>query len=447
VRSLIVLALLCASVHAEDAIPRYRIERVEVRGNRRTATAVVKESVLVRAGELVSADDPRLELSRFRLLGTGLFYDVRLHLERGSARGRAIVVVEVIERGTLVLHDLWWGTSRAVAGWGGVDLTDTNFIGRGLQLGGAALITAAPAMPGGQIQYALRLQMFDPHIAKTPLFLAAALLFHDASEPFQVKGPDWDGSPANFVAVHYRRGGGALGFGLELGGFARARADYRYERVEVGSAPLYGKSGLRSGNLSLLAFAFERDTRADPVLTPAGSRLVIESEFAVGAMGSSWDFFKLTLSYQQWLRLRWGHVLSLGALFGFITGDAPLFERYFLGDLDPLLPSRALGLTLSTLAPRNLLHSGIARERYAPLAGRLMVEYAIPLFRGGRQVYGGDIFFDLGLVSIATPGDLRNANRWQEVPLDLLLDVGIRLDTVIGTFHLSLANTLGRLPW
>jgi len=451
VRSLLVLCLLCAAALAEDAIPRYRIERIDVRGNRRTATAVVRGSVLVRPGELVGADDPRLELSRFRLLGTGLFYDVRLRLERGSTRGTAVVVVEVVERGTLILHELWWGSSRAVAGWGGVDLTDTNFIGRGLQLGGAALVTAPPDMPGGRIQYALRLQLFDPRVGRTPLFFGVALTFHDASEPFQVRGPDWDGSPANFVAVHYRRGGGVAGVGLELGGFSRLRVDYRYERVETDAQPLARgvDTGLRSGNLSLLQFSFERDTRADPVLTPAGSRLVLESALGVGPLGSSWDYFKLTVTWQQWFRLRWGHVISFGALFGFITGEAPLFERYFLGDLDPLLPSRALGLTLSTIAPRNLMRSGIVRERYAPLAGRLMVEYAVPLFRGGRQVYGGDVFFDFGLVSVATRDDLAGAHGggWQAVPLDLLVDCGLRLDTVIGTFHLSVANTLGRLPW
>jgi outer membrane protein assembly factor BamA len=440
-------ALVCAPAWAEDGIPRYRIERIEVRGNQRTAGAVVRGNILVRAGELLGADDPRLELSRFRLLGTGLFYDVRLRLERGHARGDAVVVVEVVERGTLIVHDLWWGTSRAVAGWGGVDLTDTNFIGRALQLGGAALVTAAPDMPGGRVQYALKLQLFVPRLGRTAVSIGGALTFHDASEPFQVKGEAWDGRPENFVAVHYRRGGGAVGLGVELGGFSRAHADYRYERVEADPHTL--DTGLRSGNLSLLSFSLERDTRADPVLTPAGSRLVLESEFAVGTFGSTWDYFKLTVSYQQWLRLRWGHVLSFGALLGFIVGDAPLFERYFLGDLDPLLPSRALGLTLSTLAPRNLLGSGISRERYAPLAGRLMVEYAIPLFRGGRQVYGGDVFFDLGLVSLATGADLRGdyGRGWQAIPLDLVIDCGLRLDTVIGTFHLSLSNTLGRLPW
>src|SRR4029079_6892346 len=116
------------------------------------------------------------------------------------------------------------------------------------------------------------LQLLDPHVGRTPLFFGAALTFHDASEPFQVRGADWDGSPKNCAAVHYRRGGGVAGVGLELGGFSRVRADYRYERVEVDRADLTRDgqpvdTGLRGGNLSTLGFTFERDTRADPVLT------------------------------------------------------------------------------------------------------------------------------------------------------------------------------------
>ena len=237
------------------------------------------------------------------------------------------------------------------------------------------------------------------------------------------------------------------------------RADYRYERVEADlpaarwCAPSARRQpsgridlGLRSGNLSLLSFAFERDTRADPVLTPAGSRLVHRERVRLGAFGSSWDFFKLTVTYQQWLRLRWGHVLSFGALAGFIVGDAPIFERYFLGDLDPLLPSHALGLTVSTLAPRNLLQSGIARERYAPLAARLMVEYAIPLFRGGPPgLRRRRRSSTSGWCRWPPSDDLRGApgRGWQAVPMDLLVDVGLRLDTVIGTFTSASATRWG----
>src|SRR5262249_43053293 len=157
-----------------------------------------------------------------------------------------------------------------------------------------------------------------------------------------------------------------------------------------------------------------------------GSRLTVANELSLKALGSSWSFYKLTVSFQQWVRLRWGHVLSVGALAGVIVGEAPIFERYYLGDVDPLVPSRALGLVLSTLPARDLLHSGIERKRYAPLVGRVMLEYAVPLFRGGRQVYGGDVFFDVGLLGLADYDDLRFADRrgWSAAPVDLLLDVG-----------------------
>jgi hypothetical protein len=106
-------------------------------------------------------------------------------------------------------------------------------------------------------------------------------------------------------------------------------------------------------------------------------------------------------------------------------------------------------LTLSTLGSRNLLDSGIVRQRWAPLAGRLLVEYAVPLARGGRHVYGADAFFDVGLVALAEYQDLslRTGDVWQTVPLDLFVDAGVRLDTYLGIFSLSLGNALGRLPW
>jgi outer membrane protein assembly factor BamA len=464
-RLLVAIALVTwgqLSAAAEDAIPRYVIQRVEVRGNRRTAAQVVRGAILIRAGESLSADDPRLEASRFRLLGLGLFAEVRLRFERGQARGLAILVVEVVERGTLVLNNLWFGTSRAVAGWGGVDLAETNFAGQGMTLGGAFFATSAPDMPGAHPQVAFRLRFVDGRIGRTPLSFSGAALYNDVSEPYRVAGDDADGRPANFTAVRYRRAGGLLGGGVELGAFSRLHVDYRLERIEADvPRPLVQKLpsgvgvpvdvGLRDGGsfLSTASFTFERDTRADPVLTPSGSRLVLSNELASRALGGAYDFYKLTVQHQQWIRLRWGHVLSFGVLAGVIVGDAPIFERYFLGDLDPLVPPRALGVTVSTLPARNLLGTGIARERYAPLAGRLMVEYAVPLFRGGRFVYGGDVFVAVGMVGLASYDDLRarEGGLWQSLPIDLYIDSGLRLDTLIGSFNLTLGNSLARVPF
>jgi outer membrane protein assembly factor BamA len=460
--ALAALAALPAFADEVDPIPRYLIQRVDVRGNRRTAAAVVRGAILIRAGESLSADDPRLEASRFRLLGLGLFNDVHLRLERGRARGSAVLVVEVVERGTLVLNNLWFGNSRAVAGWGGVDLAETNFAGQGMTLGGAALASSAPDMPGARPQLALRLRFVDGRIGRTPLSFSGGFMYNDVSEPYRIAGDDADGRPGNFAAVRYRRVGGVLGAGVELAAFARIRVEYRLERVEADVPHPFVRTlpsgdmqpidpGLRDRGsfLSTISFSFERDTRADPVLTPSGSRLVVGNELASRALGGGYDFYKLTAQYQHWVRLRRGHVLSFGVLAGVIVGDAPIFERYYLGDIDPLVPPRALGMTVSTLPARNLLGTGIARERYAPLAGRVMFEYAVPLFRGGRVIYGGDVFVQVGLVGLAQYDDLRSraGGLWQSLPIDLYVDSGVRLDTLIGSFNLTLGNGLGRVPF
>jgi outer membrane protein assembly factor BamA len=460
---LLPLALVAAGARAEDeGIPRYRIERLEVSGNRRTATALIRGALLVRPGDVVAPDDPRLEASRYKVLALGLFIDVRLRLERGHARGHAVLVVEVAERGTLVIDNLWFGSSRAVEGWGGLELTDTNFAGRGLTLGAAALATSAPEMPGAHVQQAYRLHFADDHIGRTALGVAAGLLYNNASEPYRVAGADSDGRPSNFAAFRYRRIGGLGSLGIDIGTFMRVRVDYRLENIEAQLPAVAVRTfddgslrpvdlGLRDGSswLSTVAFTFERDTRADPVLTPAGSRLRIANELGTRLLGSTYEYYKLTVQYQQWWRLRWGHVLSFGGLVGVIVGAAPIYERYYLGDLDPLLPARALGLTLSTLPPRDLLRSGITRERYGPLAGRLLVEYAVPLFRGRRWIHGGDAFVAVGLVAVASYEDfsLRAGDAWQAVPLDLLLDAGVRLDTFMGSVHLTLGNVLARTPY
>ena len=61
-----------------------------------------------------TSNDPELELTRFRLLGTGFFRDVQLSLRRGTQRGYVVLVVDVVERNTLVVNDVWLGLSADV---------------------------------------------------------------------------------------------------------------------------------------------------------------------------------------------------------------------------------------------------------------------------------------------------------------------------------------------
>jgi outer membrane protein insertion porin family len=110
------------------------------------------------------------------------------------------------------------------------------------------------------------------------------------------------------------------------------------------------------------------------------------------------------------------------------------------------LPRRALGINFSTLPSRNLLDTSIAHHRYDQYAGRVLVEYAIPIWRRRGFVYGGDGFIAVGLFGMASPGDVRPPGQTglQSLPIDLTGDLGIRLDTYIGIFTISIANALSR---
>jgi len=63
---------------------RYTLEGIEVRGNTTTLARVVLRYVHFRAGDTLNVDDAELELTRFRLLGTGFFSEVALSLAKKS---------------------------------------------------------------------------------------------------------------------------------------------------------------------------------------------------------------------------------------------------------------------------------------------------------------------------------------------------------------------------
>ncbi len=103
-------------------------------------------------------------------------------------------------------------------------------------------------------------------------------------------------------------------------------------------------------------------------------------------------------------------------------------------------------MNFSTLPSRNLLSTSIARHRYDDYAARALVEYAIPVWRRRGFVYGGDAFAAVGLLGMASDGDLSPPGglTWSKLPMDLTGDLGLRLDTYVGIFTISIANALSR---
>jgi outer membrane protein assembly factor BamA len=441
--------------------PSYKLEGIEIRGNSKTKTALILREVGLRVGDVVSAVDARVGLARLRLLALGYFLDVHLSLVKGAERGQASLVVEVEERGTIVLDALYLGTSQATSVWGGLAATERNLLGRGLSLGGGFVGSTRPRVAGAEPGLAGALHMAGPPaFFSGRLALQASFNASRGSEFFRARGDDSSAAPTDFVAANVRRLGGALGAGRALSRtffltsearFESIRASLPGERTQISSdgLPTAIPFAVREGDshLGSLSLILDIDSRTDPVLPRGGHHISLSVEVTKSALASSYGFVKAVAQASNYFPLRFGHVLGIHGYLGGIWGNAPYFDRFFVGDLNQLLPPRALGLNFSTQPSHDLLGTSIATHRYDNLAGRALVEYAIPIWSRHGLLYRGDAFAAFGMFAVSNPDDLRHRALSRAVAMDLTADLGIRLDTTIGIFTLSVANAIGRIPF
>jgi outer membrane protein insertion porin family len=454
-----------AAPTAEDAAfpdanfgPRYVIEEVRVIGNRKTKTSLIVSEIAVLGlgpGVTVDASDARVETARYRLLSLGYFLDVHLSVTRGSRRGSVVLVVEVEERGTLVINELFPATSEATLFWGGADLSEMNFLGRGINLGAGFVASTKPLVPYAHAGRALRFHVGIPPLGgPNGVGLSVTGLYNDGSEFYRTSGADSDADPGRFVATRVRRVGGVLTVGKMFPHNLHATASFREEAVSAKLPPPGLQTQTRpdmsdvpidfmilegSSRVGTVGASLDYDTRSDPVLPRSGMRVALSVEAGISLLGSSYDYAKAVLDGSFYLKMPHGHALGFHLFAGAISGSAPYFDRFFIGDLDLLLPRRALGINFSTQPAPNFLGTSIAGQRYDNYAGRLLIEYAIPIWRHRGLVYGGDAFVAVGLLGLASDEDMLTSP-----PIDLTGDLGLRLDTYVGVFTISIANVLSR---
>jgi outer membrane protein insertion porin family len=459
---------------------RYFLERVEIRGNR-TRRDVIEHFVPLERGELFDVDDPSIERIRWRLLGTGYFHDVKLSLARGSTKGWVVLIIEVQERNTLVIDRLVAGLSRVVNSsgamrdelrpYGGLGVAETNFLGLGLGISGAAVVS--------QYQYGLNFGYHDPMLGGSGFSLSGRVFHNYAREFFGrnpliavscpsvvSEDPDDPCNPSRAgkrAVVIYHRTGAGFGTGHDISSTLRYTLDWLGEHVDVGNRPRAASTQrgaeivpidfrIQDGvsYVSSLRLGLIYDHRDSPTLTRRGSLASFRARIASGLLGSSYDFVRLEAGARHFLPLPWGHVLSLGAFAGTVFGEAPFFYDFYAADLSDLLPSRVLELNLDHRHPPNLLGTSIAWMDMEDLAARIDFEYELPLHRGGGFVRGVDAYWGAGLYMLAPRDSLRVAIAGYEglaaLPLDLTFDVGIQADTELGLIRLGFSTLIGFLP-
>ena len=458
---------------------RYFIENVEVHTNGRTTPALIRRFVPIVRGDVLDVDDPKIDAIKWRLLGTGWFREVSLHLERGSRRGWVKLVVEVEERNTLVVDQIVAGlaeglrattdTRSRVFPYGGLSVTESNFFGTGLA--GTAAFVASAAQQGGRVRFG------DPSFLGSSFALNAMVFANNAREFFgndnslvSIQCPPTEDSAtpptcppevaARNAVVRYRRFGMSLGTGHDLGASTRYTLDWQGELVDVllmpdAASESYGNSvraidfSINRGKsiVSTVQFGLVYDRRDDPAMPTRGVFLQFRGDLGSPLIGSNYNFLRLQVSALHYFSLPWGHVLRLGGFLGGIFGRAPFFYKFYASDLSDLIPSRALDLNLDRRPPPNLFNTSIREMRSEDFGARLDVGYSVPLYKGTGSLYAIEAYGLVGVYALFSQGQLGLAipgyQGLSRIPLDLTFDIGLRADTDYGVFQFGLSSVLG----
>jgi outer membrane protein insertion porin family len=470
------LAPLARAEDPKDAPPapadqrlRYTLEDVEIRGNTRTAAKVILRHVHFHAGDALDVADPEIELTRYRLLGTGFFASVQLSLRKGSRRGTAVLVVEVVERNTLIVQNLWFGiaadedtvgNAKPLSPFLGLVVSEQNLVGTGIALGAGVGVAAN--------QLAIRAHVEDPSFAGTGWSALFSALFTDAQDFFGTRSVLYElpGSTrlgaTDYAVVSYKRYGGTIGTGHTIGVSGAVELEYHLERIDatvpVAASELRGNTrqpidfSILPGQswLSTLRSALTYDTRDSPFLPRRGWLASASITGGVPPLGSAYGYARVELAAERWWELPWKHVVSASLFLGGIAGQAPFFERFYVGDFSDLLPDRVLDLAPDRRQPPNFFDTDIGEVRYGDFAAKAEAEYRVPIYAGKRAIYGIDLFAALGVYGVAALRDITDPpsgyTGLHRIPVDLTYNLGLRFDTSLGGATLAFSNVLGLIP-
>ena len=457
------IALLSPRVFGTETEPRdaaaqlpeieYRFESITVRGNSKTRAFFFRNMLGLEPGEQVRVGE--LDRFRRRLLSTGFFAEVDARLAEGSRPETVIVEVDVVEHNTIIIQDVFFGISASDSPlWGGLDLAETNLLGSGLLLAGAFVLSAD--------QGALRLNLADPYRA---VGLPFAWYLEGLVASAAGRGPTLNqvGLPST-LAFEYDRGGGRIGVGIIPWTHLGIELEYRLESIDfryLGRSEPLPRTGMPVGQslLSTLGLRIELDNRDRAQLPTAGGYVGLLLDGGGSFLASDYEYLRLTgeanlatpLDARQVLRFQ----LIGGALWA-RDGRAPYFEGFYIGDMSDLVADRDLELQFTDRRSPDFFNNGADLVTYGDLFGRLSGEYAHDI----RPVYGPlsrvEAFVSVGLLGVRQgPWDIGRprvaVNNDPDVTvsgfhLDLTFNFGLRADTPVGLFEISIGQALSLAP-
>jgi len=423
--------------------PQTVLDRVIVRGNRRTESDVIRRVLAVDRGDPIS-ESRALEIER-DLYRLGVFSSVDVEVTRAGLESATRDLIVRVEEGRprRVSYGvgLEYATDKSeedeLVPRGTFSFSHNNVAGRAY--------TLRTDLRVSRLDKIFRVRFDQPYAVRWAIPVSYSLFYFDERKE------DWDVE---------RRGARIESEKLFTDRRVGLALDYRI--VETTLDPDFPLRGVeredRPYELTSLIPSFQWDRRDDPVLATRGWSSLAQLQYAFPAFGTDGDFLKLFLQQTQYLDLRnFGTVaasLRVGGIepFGILEPEDPelpetlpnanvfIDERFFAGGANT---HRAYGRDDLGIRGETLIlrpgRVGDQEDDFAAVGGTGLVlfnlEYRFPLF----GALGGTVFYDAGNVWA----------DWRDLdPADLKggAGLGLRYLSPIGPLRLDFGWKLDREP-
>jgi outer membrane protein insertion porin family len=410
--------------------PQAVVDRVIVRGNRKTRTEVIRRFAGVERGQPISTRR-LLEIER-KLYALGIFSSVKVDLTRAGlgATGRDVVIRVEEGKDRSLTYGVGYDTQDGPRGLLG--FSSSNVAGEGYRFTSDLRLAARNKR--------IRVLFDQPNVGRYQIPLTSSLFYIQDTEPsnsFEVRR--WG---AREEAVRQL---GRTRFSLAF--------DYRVVRLRV-------KAGVALNDIERKNLPYQLasvvpslflDHRDDPIFATRGWSTLVQTQYSFPALGSDANFVKALLQQSQYFRLGRPGVLALSARVGGIeafrrlgTGDPNtpqdlpssnvfIDERFFAGGATT---HRAYALDLLGIRGQSLILPP-GGGHYQPIGGNGLLlfnlDYRFPI----AGAFGGVVFVDSGNVWA----------DWRNIRLDDLktgAGLGARWNSPIGPLTVTIGWKLRR---
>ena len=167
-----------ASAQADEPAPLI-VEDLQCRGNHDTDCRFILDHLRLAPGDRV--DEQEIELAKLRLATLPTLESIDIYLEKGSAKGKAHVIVQVVEGDPIVKHWLIGTSARdeTISQVFAGSVSSQNLFGTGKTLD-LTVWGRVPIEDPARRELSARLEFASPHLFDTPAYFVAGVGRTDA---------------------------------------------------------------------------------------------------------------------------------------------------------------------------------------------------------------------------------------------------------------------------